>query len=87
MRNYDRFWAIFNPKRTDDLQNGAQNNIGQKIEFMVENIIEDGEYKGQYRCSPTLKYISNHPGEIKFNWVPECDLDICEWVYRGEEEK
>jgi hypothetical protein len=76
MKQYEKFWAVFNPKRIDNLQNNAHKDIGKKIKFMAETIIDDGIYQGQYRCSPAVDWILVYLHEIEWTWAPQCDLDI-----------
>lgn len=73
------YWATFNPKRTDDLQNDGAAFIGRRMKWQAVWIIEADidPYAGQWAMSP-------HPDAgAAFVWAPECDLDDIEEARKG----
>jgi len=66
MKQYDKFRAVFKPKRIDDLNPDCKQHIGKPYEWQASWIIESGQYEGQWAC------MNNEPGLI--GWAPECDL-------------
>jgi hypothetical protein len=80
MEQFDKFYAIFNPKRTDNLKPNAAEFIGQKYEWEVLWVIEHGAYKGQWACGFSFKqyekFIKDNCKNPSFTWAPEEDLDL-----------
>ena len=74
IEQFDRFWATFQPRRTDDLKSGARAFIGRRLEWEAAYILDDegdpDAYRGQFACTLAVAP-PEHPG---FVWVPECDL-------------
>ena len=68
INQFDKIDATFNPRRTDDLQNDAEQYIGQGGVFQAMWKIEDGEYEGEWAMMPPVGW--------GFAWVPSCDLVI-----------
>jgi len=71
MKQYDKVEAIFRPKRTDDLVEGAAEWIGRKLDWSAYFKIEEGEYVGDW-AMVAISMVFRPP----FAWVPERDLEI-----------
>ena len=85
MNQFDRFTAVFQPQRTDDLKPGATALIGERLEWEAAWIIggEDdrkhgvsADYEGLFACALRTEF-KEHQG---FVWTPECDLADIEPV-------
>lgn len=75
MDQFDIITAVFNPRRSDDLVEGAADWIGKSCQWQAAWVIEEGEYSGEWAMTP-------HPLETllscPFAWVPSGDLYIIE---------
>jgi len=72
MNQFDVIEAAFNPKRMDDLAEGARNLIGKKFKWQVCFKIEYGQFEGQWG----MALLNNLGYDPPFAWAPECDLEI-----------
>lgn len=70
---YERFRAIFRPRKTDDLRYDAEEWIGRRALWEPYWIIEEGEpYSGEWACGVVRGSTVEEP---KFAWVPSGDLE------------
>lgn len=72
MQQFDRFTAVFQPQRTDDLKPGAEAIIGKRLEWEAADVIDEDNptYAGHLACM----VLSDPPGPGLFVWTPSCDL-------------
>ena len=62
--------AVFNPYRTDDLQNGAERFIGHRIRVSHGWVMDEGDaFPGEVAYIPSRGQAAEHMG-----WIPERDL-------------
>jgi len=67
---FEKVAGIFEPRRVDDLCEGATEFIGWCDEWQASWQIEDGPFKGEWAMTPTHKDRYKMP----FAWVPSGDL-------------
>jgi len=78
MRQFDYFTAFFEPQRTDDLVDGAEQWIGSLLRWQAAYLIEDGPYEGEWACTAW-------DAKTPFAWAPFSDLVIGgEWLGTGD---
>lgn len=69
--------AVYTPKRTSDLKDGASDHVGEVHLWQHVGNIEDqifGAHGGKHPYAGQGRW-SNFPGcKLPFAWVPECDL-------------
>lgn len=82
MNQFDRVLGVFEPKRTDDLQNDAAQHIGKLYTWRAMWVIEDGPYEGEWAMGVDRMRVDRFSPEIKFAWVPESDIRIVGAVER-----
>lgn len=76
MKQFDVVEAVFNPKRKDDLVEGAKCFIGRKMKWQAAWKLDAGPYAGQWAMMPMVD--SSYALHMPFAWVPESDLEIQE---------
>jgi len=71
LKQYDKITAKFNPKRIDDLVDGASEFIGLILIWQASWVIEDGQFEGEW----AMAVIGNLRDIVPFAWVPLSDLE------------
>lgn len=80
IRQFDRFYATFQPKRTDDLKDGVAEAIGERYLFEAYWVIEpedNKEYADDWYCVAI-----DDPRRAPFVWAVSRDLADIELVDR-----
>jgi hypothetical protein len=72
MNQFDKVEASFQPRREDDLVEGAREWIGVITIWQASWIIEKGKYAGEWAMMP----IKDCRYSMPFAWVPSGDLKI-----------
>ncbi len=68
LQHLDHVEAIYDPLIRDDLAPRARESIGEKGEFCVAWLVEEGRYKGNWALSP-MEF-----ERFRFGWAPLCDF-------------
>lgn len=75
--------GTFNPKRTDDLREGAAAFVGRECVWMVWGEYEDGQFQGQQQLQPQHTHDPRYTERWPFLHAPRCDVDVIEVVRFG----
>lgn len=70
IEQFDKIEAAYQPRRTDDLVDGAAEWIGKTTTWQASWIIEHGPYAGDWAMGAVGRECP------PFAWAPLCDLEV-----------